>query len=151
MLKKSTILLFTVFVGISAVLYASCDSPERIESAPVDNIAEARMIVAPILRDSTLHPDSLSQLESFKQASKTALTENKRRIDDLKMSISIGIGPVHDSQWKKISTIEYKNGELKKSLTGFMEMKNTNPEAFRLRFKAGMMEITKALDSLIIE
>ncbi len=94
--------------------------------------------------------DTISSWENFRKGSIQKLKENKMQIDAFKLQISIGIGPRHDSLFKSINQIAYKNEMLEEHLTAYKMGNNADFVSFYTQFNVAFIQVKDSLDKFVI-
>jgi hypothetical protein len=151
MLKKNFILPSLLIILLSGPFFTSCNSNEQFADTPAENSLSAKPSELQIITDSLLQKDTVVVWNSFKEAALIKIKDTEKRIEDAQSDISIGIGPVHDQQFKSITEIEYKTDGLKKSLSEFSNTSMDNKKSFMRSFNTGILQVNRSLDTLTLE
>lgn len=149
--NKTYSIPFLFLLITSAIVITACDSNEQFAGAANETNTAAKPSETEILTDSILQRDTVVAWNSFKEEALLKLKTTQKRIEDAQSAISIGIGPVHDQQFKTITDIEYKKDGLKKSLSGFRTMNMEFKKSFMRSFNTGILQVNQSLDTLTIE
>jgi len=149
--NKTYSILFLFLLITAGIVITACNSNEQFAGAATESNTVAKPSESEIITDSTLQTDTVVAWNSFKEGALLKLKTTEKRIEDAQSAISIGIGPVHDQQFKIITDIEYKKDGLKKSLSDFRIMNMEYTKSFMRSFNTGILQVNQSLDTLTIE
>ena len=141
-MKKATIkLLLTaalaVFTGLS---YAQLSE---------DNVKPARRDVTDTKEDHLTQNDTLNDYKSFKAEMNKKISENDKKIAELKNKKQEGTQEVKDKYNKKVAELEQKNKELKKRINDYKDTNDSSKwQSFKREVNHDMKELAQSLREL---
>jgi outer membrane biogenesis lipoprotein LolB len=135
-----SVLLVTAMAFISA-----CSNPsEKVEDAKTD-VSEANKSL------EQANMEYQKDLEAYRQSSMALISENERKIAELKIKVVTESASERVSRQERVANLEAKNSELRMKLKDYKGEGKENWEAFKTEFNHDMDELSKAFKDIGVD
>jgi len=136
---KKRIITIAISTIITGTVITSCQSSAKKVEDAKENVIEAKQELSQVLKDS---------IQQFKTESSGKIASHEKIIADFRTRISKEKKATNVEYLKKLTELEQKNSDLKKSLDDFKEESQDKWYTFKVKFTNDMDDLGRAFKEL---
>lgn len=150
---KKTIFILTAACFLTAsMILMGCKTAAQKSEAKKENVVEAKADLELAQKEVTIQEAAnAEEWKTFKEESKIRISDNNKRIAELKAKMNEPGSDRDENYAKRISVLEQKNKDMDISIKTFEDSKSSDWQGFKRNFNQGMDDIGKALKDMVVD
>ncbi|HMB61505.1 MAG TPA: hypothetical protein VKN36_00430 [Eudoraea sp.] len=151
-MKKTIFILSVASVFTLGTFFISCKTAAQKNVAKKENVDEAKADLKTAQNEVIIqNAENAEEWNAFKMESKTRVSDNNKRIAELKVKMNEPGTNLDEAYAKRISNLEQKNNEMDISLQTFENSKSSDWQIFKRDFNQGMDDIGQSLKDIVVK